>query len=68
MSVNSFVVVAAGTEWQCKRGARVLAVFDSFGEALALAEIEASIYRPSEVALQHEEGHLEVVSRYDAFH
>jgi hypothetical protein len=66
--MNKFVVVATGNLWQCRRGPRVLASFDSLGEALALAEMEASMYRPSQVAVQYEEGRLEVVSRYGAFH
>jgi hypothetical protein len=65
--VYYFLVVAAGKAWQCKRGAEVLQEFDTLGDALALAEVEASVYRPSEVAVQDEDGQLEVVSRYVAF-
>jgi hypothetical protein len=66
--VYHFVVVATGNVWQCKRGTKVLQEFETLGEALALAEVEASVYRPSEVALQGDDGQLEVVSRYVAFH
>ena len=48
-------------------GAKVLHEFDCVGEALALAEVEAAVYRPSEVLVQDDDGHVEVVSRYAAF-
>ena len=63
-----FRVVAANNMWQCKRGRTILSVFDNFGDALALAEMEASVYRPSEVSVRHAEGYEEVVSRYTGFY
>ncbi len=62
-----FRVVAVGNMWQCKRGTKVLHEFDCVGKALALAEMEAAVYRPSEVSVQGDDGHVEVVSRYAAF-
>src|SRR5262245_22430697 len=59
-----FRVVPYEGQWRCKPGARVLEVLDTYAEAIYLAESEAALHRPSEVHVEDETGHVEVVARF----
>ena len=61
-----FRVVPDGDDWVCKRGARIVERCETEAMAIMVAETQAALYRPSEVLLHDETGHVEVVARYPA--
>ena len=61
-----FRVTVDGDSWVCKRGSRIIQRCATVDAGVAIAETEASVYRPSQVLLTHEDGHIEVVGHYAA--
>ena len=62
-----FRVTIDGDDWVCKRGSRIIQRCATIDAAVAIAETEASVYRPSQVLVTDRDGHIEVVGHYAAF-
>src|SRR5262249_18464673 len=59
-----FRVVPYEGQWRWQRGAPAVEGLHTYAEAIYLAESEAAMHRASEVHVEDETGHVEVVARF----